>query len=223
MRRRRNNTESHAPDEHKLAQAIADRLQQPIDSEVVQHVMLLHLQREALKLQILQGGHVPTSDIVALDNALDKFIPRPKFEVKVTFADPVDAAKPGTASVCALERCRRCGWVPPNNDAVSICFACSWVIGCDEANTPRRPLIAPSEPTPQPGQAVASESVVPFRKPPQLLSDEDRKANRMVELRAQARPTGGEPAPIQSPRINYNSGGGGSCSDLMRRIENSYR
>jgi hypothetical protein len=218
MTRRRGCT----PDAHdKLSQTIADRLGQSIDAEVVQHVTLLHLQREALKLQLLQGGHVLTSDIVALDNALDKYVPKPGLEVRVRFTDPVDTAKPGAPSVCGLAACRRCGWAP-QRDQVSVCFRCSWFVGCDPEHTPRQlaeGLAAPA-PAPETAPAGAGENVVPLKRSPQQ-SDEDRKAFRMAELRAQARPTGGEPAPVQAPRINYNSDGG-SCSDLMRRIERGY-
>jgi hypothetical protein len=221
MTRRR----GYSPDAHdKLSQAIADRLKQPIDSEVVAHVTLLHLQREALKGQLLQGGHVLTSDIVALDNALDKYVPRPGLEVVVRFTDPADVAPPGAPSVCGVAACRRCGWAPPNNDQTSVCYRCSWVVGADVEHLPRRPLASLGALTPAAEQAqVEGENVVaPLRRAPQL-SDEDAKLNRMAELKHQARADrDGFVPPPQAPRINYNSGDGGSISDLMRRINNSY-
>jgi hypothetical protein len=221
--KRHRDTATHKTLHTQLLEDTARMINQPVDALVTRFVSLARLKMETIEMQLIAGDpHAATAqEIDTLRQQLDPYMPRPKLEIKVSYADPVDTAKPGAPSVCGLEKCRRCGWAPPSSDQTSICYQCSWVIGCD-SDLPRRPLIAPSEPAPLPEQAVADRSVVPFRQPPQL-SEEDRKASRMAELRAQARPTGGEPAPIQSPRINYNSGGGGSCSDLMRRIENSYR
>jgi hypothetical protein len=197
----------------------------PADALVTRFVALARLKMETIEMQLIAGDpHAATAqEIDTLRQQLDPYMPKSSMEIKVSFAPPRDEAKPGTASVCGLESCRRCGWRPPNNDAVSICYRCSWTIGCDEEHTPRRPVEGLAEPAsaPETAPVVAGVNVIPLRQSPQQ-SDEDRKADRTAELRAQARATGGYAPPIQAPRINYN-GDGGSCSDLMRRIENAYR
>jgi hypothetical protein len=220
----RRNTVSHKALHAQLLEDTAKLIGHPADALVTRFVALARLKMETIEMQLIAGDpHAATAqEIDTLRQQLDPYMPKSKMEVKVSFASPRDEAKPGTASVCGLESCRRCGWRPPNNDAVSICYRCSWTDGCDLEHTPRQPITGLAEPAPAPETAPASagENVVPLNRSPRL-SDEDRKADRMAELRAQARPTGGVAAPVQAPRINYNNDGG-SCSDLMRRIERSY-
>jgi hypothetical protein len=222
--KRRANAESYKALHTQLLEDTAKLIGHPADALVTRFVALARLKMETIEVQLIAGNpHAATAtEIDILRQQLEPFMPRPGLEIRVKFADPIDAAKPGAASVCGLERCRRCGWQPPNNDAVSICYRCSWTDGCDPEHTPRQLLAGLAEPAPAPETAPvgAGENVVPLKQSPQQ-SDEDRKADRMAELRTQARPTGGVAAPVQAPRINYNSDGG-SCSDLMKRINSSY-
>jgi hypothetical protein len=82
---------------------------QPADSLAVRLVALARLKMDALEVQLLAGDPtVSLADIATLQETFDKYVPKPKIEVKLTIVEPADKATADHAAVDGLVECRRC-------------------------------------------------------------------------------------------------------------------
>jgi hypothetical protein len=225
--KRRANAENYKALHTQLLEDTAKLIGHPPDALVTRFVALARLKMQAIEVQLIAGNHhaATAAEIDVLRQQLEPYMPKAQSNVRVTFVGGKDIASDNDAAVDGLIECRRCHWKPFNRDRVTRCYRCGWAHGAD-TNASWTPVIEPAATyatindrghvTPAPAGNVA-----PLKQQPQQHPDdelEDKRRARIADLRILER--GG--APVQAPRVNYNSDGG-SCSDLMRRIENAYR
>jgi hypothetical protein len=206
--------------QHKaLLQEIAALINQPVDSLAVRLVALARLKLDATEAELLAGNSSATiQDITTLQETFDKYVPKPRIQITVKYADATDAAPADHAAVSGLAECRRCRWRPANTDRWPECPRCGWRHG-DDTSAPWQPLIAgipaPAS-SPEPAPAATTS-------PPNVIALDEQRADRSAELRVAARTTAGITPPVQAPRVNYSNPDNESPAALSRRIENAYR
>jgi hypothetical protein len=187
---------------------------------------LARLKLDSLEAQLLDGDPTVTvQDIITLQGAFDKYVPPPKMQITVKYADAADTAPLDSAAVDNLRACRRCGWVPFDRDRVAKCYGCSWRSG-DDFDSPWQPLIAPVD-TSKGISPVSPESLsTGSPAPPNVVSIEEQRAEQAAEKRRLARISNGtDPGPPKtvSPCLGSPFSNSESPAALSRRISESYR
>jgi hypothetical protein len=207
--------------------AVAAELKLPIDDWRVTRLSTLVAAYNGCQATLASGRDVDIDELLKLDTQIAQVrdtlkLTRP-IEIKVTYADPTDAAAPGEAAVDGLKECRRCHWRPSDSDKVERCYNCGWRHG-DDTSAPWKPSFQAPTPTPTP---AAPEQAPPTTPTPRTRADEEAEEAKKLALAAEKRrlarfSNGVDPGPPR-PHVSTNIYGGDSPSSLMRRIERDYR
>lgn len=191
---------SHEAMLNEARERAAKELSLPTSDYRVQKLALLTTAFDAQQALVAAGAKYDTSELLSVVHELDAC----RRELKLLL-DPVNLKVSFVSGVVGMFKCSACN-----------------------AENRIENYVGP-EPKPAPVYASIADhaKMTPVPPPkPKPVDPEQQKADLAASRRQEARTTAGICPPVQSPRINYNYNGnsdGGSCSDLMRRIENSYR